>query len=104
MDRDAILASLHFAINSIAAATESVKCADSLPEDIEDEMIISLRSDQGETDLLILKDGTVILSSSQSGVENYNFSQYDLTSAHMSAKPKKLPPRRCPCCKGTGKI
>ena len=104
MYRDDILASLQFAINSITAATAGVCSVNTLPEDIEDEMTVSIKTDQGETNILIRKDGTIIIMPSQSGIRSYKFPQYGPHMAEMRGKPKNLPARRCPTCKGKGSI
>jgi hypothetical protein len=95
---------LQRAINHLVIAAASFYCSDELPSD-EDGITVHIGTEEENPEIAIFNDGTIIFSPSR-GRTGRNILQdaYDTRALHISGRPRNLPPRTCPRCRGKGKI
>lgn len=104
MDRKEAALALRRAINQFIIASSGIYCSDELPDD-EDGITIYIGTEEENPEIAIFNDGTIVFTPSQGRTAGDIFRDaYDRRSLHMSGRPRNLPPRTCPRCRGKGKI
>jgi hypothetical protein len=104
MDRKEAALALQRAINQLILASSGIYCSDELPND-EDGITVSLGTEEEKAEIAIFNDGTIVFTPSRGRAPGDIFRDvFDRRSCHMIGRPKNLPPRTCPTCRGKGKI
>ena len=104
MNRNEALSNLQQAINMLVVATASVSKVEDLPEDTDKELKVLFNQGDKEYEVIVFFDKEVLCSSSGSIDNSEVFPRYGQIFAQLQGRPKNLPPRTCPRCKGQGKI